>query len=216
MDLARLRPGDDEPDRTVGIGDTDVGNADSAVCRAAVKKVAERPFAHCSNRARSVQTLLAHLDRAPGRPRLLRLRTQMIYSHTMDRAVRYYPERTALYVGGDRLTFRELHSRVMSLAAELARRGFNAGDRLALLLPNGPEYLEWVYACSRLGVISVPLNTRLSVVAIDHVLTDASPRGLVRHSSLPAPSVRVTWEVVIDHEAVDGPSEPPPAAYYDP
>ncbi len=140
----------------------------------------------------------------------------MIYSHTMDRAVRYYPERTALYVGGDRLTFRELHSRVMSLAAELARRGFNAGDRLALLLPNGPEYLEWVYACSRLGVISVPLNTRLSVVEIDHVLTDASPRGLVRHSSLPAPSVRVTWEVVIDQETVDGPSDAPPAAYYDP
>jgi long-chain acyl-CoA synthetase len=140
----------------------------------------------------------------------------MIYSHTMDRAARYYPERTALYVGGDRLTFRELHNRGMSLAAALTRRGFNAGDRLALLLPNGPEYIEWVYACSRLGVISVPLNARLSVVEIDHVLADASPRGLVRHSSLPAPSARVSWELIIDQEPLDGPIDAPPAAYYDP
>jgi len=121
----------------------------------------------------------------------------MIYSHSMDRAARYYPERPALYVGGGRQTFRELHDRVMSLAAALTGRGFNAGDRLALLLPNSPEYLEFVYACSRLGVIVVPINTRLSVVEIDHVLADASPRGLVRHSSLPAPTVRVPWERVL-------------------
>ena len=121
----------------------------------------------------------------------------MIYSHSMDRAARSYPERPALYVGGGRQTFRELHDRVMSLAAALTGRGFNAGDRLALLLPNSPEYLEFVYACSRLGVIVVPINTRLSVVEIDHVLADASPRGLVRHSSLPAPTVHVPWERVL-------------------
>src|SRR5258705_2170968 len=140
----------------------------------------------------------------------------MIYSHSIDRAARYYPEHPALYVEGSWLTFRELHNRVMSLAAALTRRGFTAGDRLALLLPNGPEYLEWVYACSRLGVIVVPLNTRLSVVEIDHVLADASPRGLVRHSSLPAPTVRVSWELMIDEESLDGPTDALPAAYYDP
>ena len=93
----------------------------------------------------------------------------MIFDHSMDRAARDYPERPALCVGEGRLTFGELHHRVMSVAAALTRRGFNAGDRLALLLPNGPEYLELVYACSRLGVIVVPINTRLSVVEIDHV-----------------------------------------------
>src|SRR5712692_8800633 len=141
----------------------------------------------------------------------------MIYSHSMDRAARYYPERPALYVNRDRpLTFRELHNRVMSLAAALTRVGFKTGDRLALLLPNGPEYLKLVYACSRLGVIAVPINTRLSGVEIDHILTDACPRGLVRHSSLPAPTVRVSWELMIDQEPLDGPTDTPPAAYYDP
>jgi long-chain acyl-CoA synthetase len=140
----------------------------------------------------------------------------MIYSHSIDRAARYYPERPALCVGGGWLTFRELHNRVMRLAAALTGLGFNAGDRLALLLPNSPEYLEFVYACSRIGVIAVPINTRLSVVEIDRVLADASPRGLVRHSSLPAPCVRVSWELIIDRQPLDSPTDASMAAYYDP
>jgi long-chain acyl-CoA synthetase len=48
------------------------------------------------------------------------------------------------------------------------------------------------------------------------VLADASPRGLVRHSSLPAPTVRVSWELIIDQQALDGPIDAPPAAFYDP
>ena len=51
------------------------------------------------------------------------------------------------------------------------------GDRLAILLPNGPEYIELVYACSWLGVIVVPINTRLAPVEIDRVLADANPRS---------------------------------------
>ena len=30
----------------------------------------------------------------------------------------------------------------------LSRHGFGAGDRLAILLPYGPEYIELVYACA--------------------------------------------------------------------
>src|SRR5438445_1899515 len=140
----------------------------------------------------------------------------MIYSRSIDRAAMCRPERPALYVGGGWLTFRDLHNRVMSVAAALERRGFKSGDRLALLLPNSPEYLEFVYACSRIGVIAVPINTRLSVVEIDRVLADASPRGLVRHSSLPAPSVRVSWELMIDQEPLDGPAGAWPSPYYNP
>jgi long-chain acyl-CoA synthetase len=140
----------------------------------------------------------------------------MIYVHSMERAVQYYPERPAIEVGGSLLTFRELHNRVSSVTAGLARHGFKAGDRLAILLPNGPEYIELVYACSRMGVIIVPINIRLSVPEIDHVIADASPRGLVRHSSLPAPSVRVAWEQVLDKDPLEGPSDSSPDTYYDP
>src|SRR5712671_401096 len=121
----------------------------------------------------------------------------MIHMHSLGRAVRYYPERTALSTLEKSLAFRELHERVAGTAAALSKHGFRAGDRLAILLPNEPEYIELVYACAWLGLIAVPLNTRLSTPEIDRILTDASPHGLIRHSSLPVPTVGIPWQFVL-------------------
>ena len=101
----------------------------------------------------------------------------MIHTHSLGRAARYYPERTALAEGGTRSTFRQLHDRVAGIAAALSRHGFRVGDRLAILLPNESEYLELVYACTWLGVIAVPVNARFSAIEIDRVIADASPRA---------------------------------------
>ena len=140
----------------------------------------------------------------------------MIYVHSLGRASRYYADRMALASGAIQLTFRELNGRVESIAAALSHQGLHAGDRLALLLPNGPEYIELVYACSLMGVIAVPLNTRLSAAEIDGVLADATPRGLVRHSSLPSPTSQLSWERVLDREPWQGRSDSYPDAFYDP
>jgi len=140
----------------------------------------------------------------------------MIYVHSLGRALRFYPGRAALARDGRLLTFRELHSRVDGIAATLTSYGFGVGDRLALLLPNGPDYIELVYACSMLGVIAVPLNTRLSTKEIDRVLEDASPHGIVRHSSLATPGVQLTWQQVIDEEPLPICSDPAPKIFYDP
>ena len=140
----------------------------------------------------------------------------MIYVHSLGRALRFYPDRTALARDGRFLTFCELHTRVEGIAATLSSRGFGVGDRLALLLPNGPDYIELVYACSMLGVIAVPLNTRLSTKEIDRVLEDARPRGIVRHSSLAAPGVQLSWQQVLDEEPLTIRVGPPPKVLYDP
>src|SRR5258707_948783 len=140
----------------------------------------------------------------------------MIYVHSLGRAARYFPERTALAANGTRSTFRELHDRVGRIAAALTKHGFKTGDRLAILLPNEPDYIELVYACAWLGVIAVPLNTRLSNKEIDGILGDANPRGLIRHSSLPVPTVQVSWQVVLDQEPLDVQSDSIPDPIYDP
>jgi len=142
----------------------------------------------------------------------------MIYTQTIERALRYYPQHTALRSGEKRITFRELHERIERVAASLISHGFARGDRLAILLPNESEYIELIYACSRLGVIAIPLNLRLSPTEIDHVLMDASPRGLIRYSSLPVPTVRLSWELVLDKEPLDASPKdqklPSPRAYF--
>ena len=140
----------------------------------------------------------------------------MIYVHSLGRAARYYADRTALAPETIPLSFRELDARVKGIAAALSEQGFVRGDRLALLLPNGPEYIELVYACAWLGVIAVPLNTRLSQPEIDRVLEDARPHGIVRHSSLAAPTVRMPWEQVIDAEPLKALNAEPPDVCYEP
>ena len=118
--------------------------------------------------------------------------------HALDRAARSYPQRLALISGNLRLTFSDLRDRVQRIASLLVTLGFQTGDRVAVLLPNQAQYLETVYACAWLGLIVVPLNTRLSVEEIDHILADAQPRGLIRHSTLPIPTEKVAWQVVLD------------------
>jgi long-chain acyl-CoA synthetase len=140
----------------------------------------------------------------------------MIHTHSLGRAARFYPSRTALVSAGRRLTFRELHDRVGAIAASLRNHGFGVGDRLALLLPNEADYIELIYACAWLGVIAVPLNIRLTVSEIDHVLADANPRGLIRHSSMPVPTVQLTWQSMLDEDPLDLTCDTYPEAIYDP
>src|ERR1700691_2465114 len=139
----------------------------------------------------------------------------MIYAHSLGRALRFYPGATALTRAGLLLAFRELHTRVEGIAATLTSHGFGVGDRLALLLPNGPDYVELMYAFSMLGVIAIPLNTRLSTKEIDGVLEDARPRGIVRHSSLAVPAVNLSWQQAIDRDPLPISSDPVPKVFYD-
>jgi len=140
----------------------------------------------------------------------------MIYTHSLGRAFQYYPEKTALALNGNRLSFGQLHERVGRIAAALSKEGFKAGDRLALLLPNEAEFIELIYACAWLGLIVVPLNTRLSEKEIDHVLVDATPRGLIRHSSLAAPTVQLPLQRTIDKETFEFKDDALPDPVYDP
>jgi long-chain acyl-CoA synthetase len=50
------------------------------------------------------------------------------------------PRSRGLVSGGKRTSFRELHGRVGRMAATLREHGFGVGDRLAILLPNEPDY----------------------------------------------------------------------------
>jgi len=140
----------------------------------------------------------------------------MIHTHSLGRAARYHAGATALVSGAARPTFQQLHTRVAGIAAALTQHGFVAGDRLALVLPNESEFLELIYACAWLGVTVVPLNTRFSATEIDRVLADATPRGLIRHSSLPAPTLRLPWERVLDVEPLEVSDGDYPGAIYDP
>src|SRR5260370_15723634 len=141
----------------------------------------------------------------------------MIYTHSVGRALQYFPQHTALLRDDRAVPFLELDVRVRKIGAAFQRRGLVSGDRLAFVMQNGPGYIELVYACSLLGVIAVPINTRYAGAEIDRLLADARPRGVIRHSKVAAPTVSVDWEHVIDLAPLDDAEEGLYAGeFYDP
>ena len=65
------------------------------------------------------------------------------------------------------------------MAAELAARGLSRGDRLAIHLANRVEFIDLYLACTRLGVIFVPMNVLYKERELRHIVGDAEPKAVV-------------------------------------
>ena len=76
------------------------------------------------------------------------------------------PTKTALIIGEQEWTYGELGQTVDHYCAGLIGRGVMPGQQVAVLLPNGLAYVCLVHALARLGVVLVPLNTRLTVAEL--------------------------------------------------
>jgi malonyl-CoA/methylmalonyl-CoA synthetase len=94
------------------------------------------------------------------------------------------PGRVALEFEGRQFTFGEIDARAARMANALAARGFVEGDRLAVQLANCVELIDLFLACTRLGVMFVPVNVLYKEREISHILTDAEPRLFVTAENL--------------------------------
>ncbi|MDP3414035.1 MAG: class I adenylate-forming enzyme family protein, partial [Polaromonas sp.] len=97
----------------------------------------------------------------------------------INRNARLYGSKTALVFGDQRVTHAQYAERTARLAAGLAAAGVGPGDRLAILAPNGLEYVDLFGAAAHLGAIVVPINWRLSAEEVAYVIEDVAPRVLI-------------------------------------
>jgi long-chain acyl-CoA synthetase len=89
-----------------------------------------------------------------------------------------FPEKAALIFGDGRITYREFNARVNRLATTLLEMGLKKGDRVAVLLHNGPEFFEIYYASAKIGGIFVPINNLLRPTELSQTLAYVEPRYL--------------------------------------
>ncbi|QUN30497.1 AMP-binding protein [Cupriavidus sp. KK10] len=94
------------------------------------------------------------------------------------RTARAYPDQAALYLGTERLcTFEQLADRVARCACGLRDwLGLQAGDRVALVMKNCPQYVELLYGIWHAGLCAVPINARLHPREIEGILHDSGAR----------------------------------------
>ena len=95
--------------------------------------------------------------------------------------------RVALAFEDRTLTYGKLSDRVARLAAGLSSAGFSAGDRVAVLLYNGVEWVELFFAAAKLGGVVVPINYMITAEEMAFILEDAGASWVVSEDAL--------WEI---------------------
>ena len=95
-----------------------------------------------------------------------------------------HPQRDALVLGAERITYETLDEKVEAVAGNLAQRGFRKGDRIALLLGNCFAFVTTVLAAARVGIIIVPMSTRQRAPETEFILTQCEAAGLIYQGDL--------------------------------
>ncbi|MFN0250796.1 MAG: class I adenylate-forming enzyme family protein [Kofleriaceae bacterium] len=98
-----------------------------------------------------------------------------------------HPDKEALVEYGEkgvrRLTWSELDATINRLAGALVARGIGGGGSVALMLPNGMEYLIAQQALARIGGTAVQIGYRSKAGEIAYILDNAEPKATIVHAA---------------------------------
>src|SRR3954464_14360365 len=101
----------------------------------------------------------------------------------LDRHAKERPEQVAYWDSSRSITYGQLAANTAAIAANLAKAGVREGDRIAIYLPNGVDWIEACFAGLRAGAVIVPISFEAAEGEISYRLTDADC-GLVITTSL--------------------------------
>jgi fatty-acyl-CoA synthase len=86
--------------------------------------------------------------------------------------------REALVTREKRFTYKELKDQAEQSAGAMQAIGIGKGDRVAILMPNGEQWLSLFYGAALIGAVTVPVNTRFKAAEIDFCLKQSGAKAL--------------------------------------
>ena len=97
----------------------------------------------------------------------------------LDRLARHHGSKTALLFKGTAVSFRQLDHESNACAAALWELGVRPGDRVALLLPNCPQFLVAEFGAWKIGAIVVAVNPTYTDREVEHALDSTGAETVV-------------------------------------
>ncbi|WP_326835315.1 long-chain fatty acid--CoA ligase [Amycolatopsis rhabdoformis] len=94
-------------------------------------------------------------------------------------SVREFGAAPALTAGGSSWSFEQVGDAVQNVARLLAWAGLTDGDRVAIMLPNSPEYVLGLFGTWTAGGVVVQVNPRYVRYEVDRILADSGARFLL-------------------------------------
>jgi len=93
--------------------------------------------------------------------------------HFLEEAARKYPNNPCTIFKGAVITYKEMDEIVDRLAAGLAEYNIRKGDRVAIFMPNTPQFVMAFFAVLKLGGVVVATNPLYTQREIEHQVNDA-------------------------------------------
>ncbi|QIG96627.1 MULTISPECIES: class I adenylate-forming enzyme family protein [unclassified Bradyrhizobium] len=91
----------------------------------------------------------------------------------LERHAQQRPGQIAYWDSSRSVTYAALTRRTASIAANLTKAGLRDGDRIAIYLPNGVDWIEACFAALRAGAVVVPISYDAAEGEISYRLIDA-------------------------------------------
>ena len=120
---------------------------------------------------------LDHYDE--GIPKTLEPYPRQTLVDVVDETTRMRPDHTALIFKGERISYGELTWRSDALAAALVEQGIRKGDRVAILMPNCPQYVIAEFAIWKAGGIVASINPLYTERELEHALNECGAETVI-------------------------------------
>jgi len=99
--------------------------------------------------------------------------------HLVMEAAHRHPEKNAVVLGSESITYRELDQRSNQLAHALLAKGCRRGDRVAIYMNKSIPALVSIYGVLKAGAAYVPLDSSSPLSRLEYILRDCGVRCAV-------------------------------------
>ena len=93
-------------------------------------------------------------------------------------------DKIAIECGERKISYQELFENVNRLGNVLRQLGVRIEERVAVLLPDSPEFLYAFFGAIKIGAVAVPFNTYVQPPDYEFLLNDSRARVLMVHATL--------------------------------
>jgi len=108
----------------------------------------------------------------------------MNIAHHVERGCRFFPHKSALLFEGRSFSYKELNQLANRVANGLGGLGIKRGDRVALFLPNIPEFIISYLGILKIGAVVVSVNVMLKSGEVKFILNNCAAKVLITTAAL--------------------------------
>ena len=107
------------------------------------------------------------------------MKQAILIHHFIENSAKQFPNKVALIHEKIRVTYSQINEYANNLANWLVDHGIIPGDRVAILMENGMEYVIGYYAALKAGAVAVPLSTGLGPDELKRIIEEITPKYIV-------------------------------------